>query len=223
MPKKSKNFSRARPKTRPRVLDRLKRLTLGDLGEAVAGAWEGAKAILPFNVELKRYDAAATTTPGVAGSVSALFAPALGTDYNQRIGQSVRAETLECRFYSYGQAPTAIRILIHIDTDCAGAFPAVNGGATGLLESASITAPFNHLTVERHQVLYDEVVNFDPVGDGYSKSRMARIPLGHHVRFLGNAGTAADLGQGSIFLTMIDFSASTTQVQWNSRVSFVDN
>jgi len=206
------------------LTQRLKKVTLGDLGEVIGGAWEGAKALLPFNSEIKRYDTAATTTAPAAGVVLPLFAPALGTDYNQRIGQSVRVESLEVRFFgtiAAGMGTALLRVVIFIDTDCQGVLPAVNGGASGLLENAAPASNLNHLSLERHEIIHDEMADLEAV-DRLTFHRHIRIPLGHHVRFLSNAGTVADLGQGSLFMMLMD-AAGATSFGWQARTSYVDN
>lgn len=217
---KSKKKKVSKPRS---IRSRLAGVTLGDVGELAMGAWEGAAALLPWNTEVKRLDTVSTITCN-PGSVSPLLLLGEGADFNQRVGHSVRLETLEFRLLFQGSGANAFdatRCVVFIDTESArGSAPAV----TDVLEAATVNSLFQHDNLERFDVIHDFIVDADLFGRGIFHSKVFALKLGTHATWDGSGATIASVDRGQPYLLLISAQTSNqTSCLLVCRASFVDN
>jgi len=213
------------PKPRRDILSRLRSTTIGDLGEMLIEAGGAARRFL--NVEAKRFDyaPAAFNIPAAGGGVSFTTGVALGDDYNQRDGHSIRSKSYEARFVCKLNAAAvsdAVRFVLFADLEGQGVQPT----PAQLLESTAaangFVSPFQHDNVRRFQVIHDELLHLTAVT--VRQERVLKIPLDGHLHWSAATGAIADAKEGQIFFLFIAAEqANLTEVTWYSRLSYVDN
>jgi len=227
-PKNNKKGAKKKGTGRGSLRSRLGRITLGDVGEAIGGAWDGIGRVTGFNQEIKRFD----VESGVgaitnAGAIVPLSLVAEGNDFNQRDGHSIKALSLEARMTAQASAAAvqnAFRFILFLDLEQQGVVPTT----VQVLEAAAAAldaplAPFQHDNTERFVILEDwfDIVN---AGGPASKARVARLPLGSHVRFQGATGVIANAREGHLFALLIgDQAVNGPALNLWTRMAYVDN
>jgi len=207
---------------------KLRNIRLGDIGEAIAGAWEGIGKVTGFNQEIKRLDTEVAvqgcTNGGVMTPISLI---AEGSDFNQRDGHSIKAISLELRaaFYSNAVAiSNVIRLILFLDLEQQGVIPTT----AQVLETAAGAAQqpltsFQHDNTERFVILADELVALNSMGPGAAQ-RTLRLPLGSHIRFSGSTAVIAAAREGHLFVLIVgDQAVNAPYCGFYSRLSYVDN
>ncbi len=219
---KTRNRSRGSQNQRT-YPNRISRMTLGDMGQLASDLWDGAKWALPMlNVEVKRSDTNTNSGVSGAGAVTPLTLLAQGVDYNQRDGISIRAVALESRLSIEINAAAQFdefRIIYFVDHENRGASPVT----PDLLEVADVRSAYNHLTLERFEILHDELCQLSQ-GGPQVLDRVIKIPLKHHVRYTGAGGAIANALEGQIFYFVMSQQAiNTAYNRVYTRFSYVDN
>jgi hypothetical protein len=227
--KQSKKGGRAK-NGKGSLVDRLKSIRLGDLGEAIGGAWEGIGRLTGWNEEIKRFDTSATAQAATnAGALFNLTQMAQGVDYNQRDGLSVRLLGMETdiTFISSATQNASVRLIALLDLDNQGATPAVADVVEGALLATTnaVNAKFEHTNTERFVILYDEHLPITLAPSAASiQTRKLRIPLGTHCRYSAAAGAVASGREGQVFLMFIGSTAANhSTFDFSNRVAYVDN
>lgn len=167
-----------------------------------------------------------------------------GTDSNERIGDEVRATSIQWRmnFSSdpTGTIPVAVRMILFWDKQANGLAPVIagGGGATSLLDTTTVTdlllAPYNHESSDRFRVLYDKTFTLEPyalaVGGGAAMQRYItmhkKINLSRRVKYDGDTAAFTDVVTNSLWFTfMSDIAAAgiNPQVEFGSRFYFKDS
>lgn len=222
--KRAKALQRKKKPPRPKTgLAKLSAMTLGDVGEFVAGAAGAVRRLM--NVETHRFDDSSGPAAIVAaGTVRPVTLIAEGDDYNNRSGRSIRTVAVESRFRAYLDPTVAlkdsVRVILFVDLENAGATPAV----TDVLSAAQPNSPFQVDNLERFVVLKDEYFTVET----YTKQAhpiVVKMPLDIHIKFRGATGVAASMAEGAIFWLVISTSAVANTSFWEqyTRVSYVDN
>lgn len=224
MPRKSKKSQR-RVRPAPRKGKRIPGLSDWTVSELIEGgksiAAAAASVMSGFNTEVKMYDTIAgfAAIPS-AGQISDLSTMVQGNDYNQRAGNSIRANAIMIKVHVSGLAANftaAARFLVFIDHEQRGAVPAV----TDVLESAAPIAHINHNAHGRFQVLHDQYIETDT--SQIVKGFHHMIPLGHHIAYRGAAAAAASAAEGTLYYLVISDQNNIMNHQYNMRLFYVDN
>lgn len=216
-------------------------ITAGDAASYGYAAYKMAKQIISLiNVEQKFFDVdgsggvTVTDTPSVIN----LSNIAQGTDFYQRVGNSVRPQNFEVRMILRGNSATAgnqCRILIVQDKESQGTDPTL-----GLVLAAGtypILQPHNPLYKQRFKYLYDEIVNLTNPSVGLASSGtstdyiparivlpMLKMHLGGHIRFDATAGADASDLEGQLFLMAVSLDATNgPNLSYTSRLEFTDD
>lgn len=217
------------PKKRAGLGSRLRSINLGDIGEAIGGAWDGIGKLTGFNTEIKRSDAGATpATITNTGTVASLSLIAEGADYNNREGHSIKALGTELRLTVANNAATTtglLRAILFLDLEQNGTQP-----TPGLvLENALMvtayapTSPFNHDNTERFVILKDDLISTGLSGP-QAVNRVWHVPLGTHIRYSGTTATDAVAREGHLYLLLISADAAAgPSVGFYNRLAYVDN
>jgi len=193
--------------------------------------------------ELKAFDiAVGSINVSTTGAFSLLHLPALGTDYNQRIGR----KTLIKKYYIRGRAQTEAsaqsaattittvalqaRAIVLIDKQPNGLAPAT----TDLLVSADPASQLNLNNRDRFKILADRTYEFDPyannsgVGGSSMSNQIKKVKLfkkwrrGKGIETIFNAtngGTIADINSGALYLFLLGSSAAGTNTDINFTLS----
>lgn len=213
-----------RPKSRKTPLQRLANVSVGDVGTFL---WDAAGVVRKLvNTEQKKFDynfggEAALTA---AGSVICLSNIIQGDGYQNRDGRSVRANALEARIHLRLDPAVGlyekVRLIAFIDMENAGAVPAV----TDVLEYAGPLSCFKNTNLERFIPILDQVHELDTY-NGESRTIVIKQAIDLHLKWRGEAGTAADLAEGHIMFLAIKYTATANRafLDHSWRVSFVDN
>lgn len=213
--------------------------TLGGTGRAVGRYVEDAASLgmrtfqglnhlrRLINVETKICNAVASNgTMTISSSISCLSQIAQGSNYTDRVGDSIRLQSLEFRarlFQNTSATQTVARIIIFRDLDGTATAPTKADVLDAFGTSADVCAQYNWLNRDRFSILYDEFQSFSSTGTT-TDTMYFRTTHEGHVKYLGTTATAASNGKGSIYVMFIsDEATNVPTVTWNSRVSFTDN
>jgi hypothetical protein len=190
------------------------------------GASRAAKWLLSmFNSEDKYVDTDNNTTYGTTYAVNLLNGLVQGTDYNNRVGISIKAVSLLCRITIRMSATAAIdsffRIAIIRDIQA--------NNATVAQATIFETTDFNSLVrsdwSQRFHFYMDKTYKLSLAGPS-TVSYQVSIPLGFHTHYIKgqDAGTIADIATNALFVWFVS-SDNTNQVAANTnfRFFYVDN
>lgn len=223
------------------------------IGKAVyqtaAAAYSLASGVAALvNSESKYLDTSMATPATSTAFVQCLNLIGQGTDYYQRVGNTIRISQLNIRglFTSVATTPAYgvnIRVVIFIDREsCSGSNPAY----TDLFTGSSLIAPYNLLTAaSRFKILYDKLFTLDlstrtSVHFRYFKKftfggkkmgprrrrlvyRPSRIG-GHLIRFDGALNTLGATDTGNVYIMwQADQATTYNNVDCISRLRYYDN
>jgi hypothetical protein len=232
MPVKNNNASRsvrvAKSRNQPR--------NTGDsVGKYASDAWSLAKRTAVglneirklINIETKVLDTIKTsTTVNTTGAPICVSEIAQGLDFNNRVGDSIKLQHLECRLRLYqntGATETTMRAVCFRDLDGYGT--AVT--SADLFETVGVVSaplsPFKWLNRERFAILYDELICFNSTGQ-QTEEIVFSLAHGGHVKYLGTTAAAASDGKGSIYWVLLsDEATNTPSYAFYSRIMFTDD
>ena len=180
-----------------------------------------------INIEEKELVTTVTATAiNNTGVVSPISRIAQGTDYIQRIGNSIKMQRIEvrCRLFQHASATqTVVRCSLVRDLDGAGTIPTT----ADIYESVgAVSAPltqFDFLNRKRFSVLYDELITLD-IGQGTTQAFTLDMPHEGHVLYLGSTAAAASDGKGSLYLCFLsDEATNTPTFAFSTRIVFTDD
>lgn len=190
-------------------------------------AWKGVKMLKSLiNVERKTYDTdPVLNTPTITGpGLDWLTTISEGSDYNQRTGISVKANSLYLRgFLTLGGTvplPTNLRMVVVLDKEGYGTSPTT----TDVFEDAThFNAPLSHINVRRFTILSDKVYSLCP-GNNQTLHFKSFMKLNHHVLW-SNSTTGTKQGHIYCFYFADNYNATTSFVttSYHSRFRFIDN
>lgn len=179
------------------------------------------------NVEKKYLDTSnSAVTLSNTAYVANLTGMIQGTDYNQREGNSIKANSIQCRYTlkcnpnitaSLGQA---VRVALVMDKDNQGSAPS----QLDIFETADVNSPLNHTNGKRFSVLYDKVHTTAPDASNAVVQHKFYIPCKNHLKFSG--ATASATRENHIYLVMYsDTNTATNEptVDYYARFRYVDN
>lgn len=149
-----------------------------------------------------------------------------GTDYTNRIGDSIKLQKIEFKaalVKSNSSITTTCRCIIFRDLDNYGTTPSV----TDVLQSTgAVDAPlsaYKFLNRKRFSILYDELLELCANGD-QGQVIAVDIPHSGHVLYLGSAANAASQGKGGIYVLFISNEGTNYPTySFYSRVIFTDD
>jgi len=227
----AKNVSRRASRRRSKdatLGQRIRGFTLGDLGDALYGTWEGVGKVTGFNTEIKRVDSGlAPVVVTYNGNMVSATLTAEGSDYNQRDGHSVKAVAMEIRMAAWANATAAqlvnrFRFIVFIDWENQGAQPLPSALLETIGANTATESPFYHDNVERFQVIADEYGAVTPGVIPWHKT--VQIPLNHHVRYAGSTAVDGSAREGHIYILHISSEVTNGAYMTSyARVSYVDN
>jgi hypothetical protein len=215
-------------------------ITLGDGADYGYKAWMLAKKIATLvNVEEKVHDvdgsAGVTVTSG--GSVINLSNIAQGTDYFNRVGDSILGQSMQLTATIRGNTSTAshrLRVLLVSDKEQNGTDPTFGELLQG--GTSPITQPYNLFYEQRFNVLYDEVFVINNViglatggtSSGFIAEQLIAPSLDRkwnkHVLYDATAAADASNRENALYLMLISDDAANGPVfLYNFRFRFTDN
>lgn len=222
-PKKVGTASRRRPMRRQAKQWYDKKYSVGEVAHK---AWTTAKYIAGLvNVETKIYDTGlislSNTQFSNAGVVTYLSGVGQGADYNQRNGNSIKAQYQN--IYAglvRGSADSMVRVILFRDREQRQALPAVSD----VLESVDVRSNYNHNNLNRFTIMKDDV----KILDTYHPYQLFTYnrPLKTHVYYNGTGATIASADENSIFILFLSETSSganSPTANFNSRLGYVDN
>lgn len=196
---------------------------LGKYATSIAMEW--------LNSEIKYVT---TTVSGVITTTSGynlLNGVAQGTDYNQRVGNSIRILGLDWLLQVYNQHADAnqqYRYVILVDTQTDGAAPSdaeiVEGGGAFVISSL---LPNIKASPERFAILHDKIFNMDATVNAihYDRVKLDNL-VGQDLHTLYELTTAvvAAISKGSIYFAHVSTDGvNGVTVSANFRVFYTDN
>lgn len=195
----------------------------GDAYSLAVSTAKGLAAIRKLiNIETKILDTSNGANISNSGTVSPVSSIAQGLDYTNRVGDSIKIQSMEFKFrWQIGASATKtfVRVLCLRDLDGYGTTPAV----TDILQAADVLSPFNCLNITRFSILYDEVEVLTSV-DTTASVGAYLTPHAGHIKYLGSAASSASNGKGSVYMLFLSSEATNTpRVDFYSRIYFTDD
>lgn len=234
-PRASHQVSRKKPPKRSNNKKKgwLSRTSLQDAADAVGSAvkWGGTfLAALP-NIEEKYFDlTTASSNLASTATIDNLSNIVQGTDYNQRLGNSIRAMRLRFDYTILNNASSVttnlIRIIVFRDFMCQGADPTpaqvLETVASGM---QAVNSAYLHYAYDRFEVLHDEVHITSQVGSSQQAiHRRCLFPINDHILYSSTAGADASDWQGSLYVLYVSNVATfDPTISYHSRLVFTDD
>jgi len=174
-----------------------------------------------INIETKLCEVTGNGSVSNSGSLSPLSSLAQGTDYTNRIGDSIKLQHIRFAYrvnFNTSATSTFFRVIIFRDLDGYGTWPLV----TGLLQSASELANRNFLNRERFSILYDDCFPLNSVNPSHTD--VIDMPHEGHCKYLNTDTSESSFGKGSVYVVFISNEATNTPaVTWRSSINFTDD
>jgi len=160
-----------------------------------------------------------------AGAIGTLSLVAQGTSSSERVGDVIRAQSIELILATGSVSSGAqIRFIVVKDTQNAGALPTISGAASAVLSSfVPGSAMLNPLARPRFKILYDDLhVNEVISYTEYSSTvRRAGFKLNFPITYI-DAGSS-DHGKNSLFLiALTNDNANTMDVAAEFDLAYTD-
>lgn len=158
------------------------------------------------------------------GSVNCLSLINQGDAVGNMQGISVKADSLDMRLsieMDSSATTTWVRLIIVVDNDNSGAFPAI----TDVLTAATMVA-HNSLTANpnRFVTLFDRTFTLNNVGESRNIQYQWHKKLNHHIKISGSGGTITQQRSGSIIAIAFSNEATNTPTfTSNFRLRYYDN
>jgi len=181
-----------------------------------------------INIETKYVDQNLTAATSRTGGVNYLSGTTEGTNVSDRIGKSIKIQSIEIRgCITSGGVNATVRVMLVRDLHNRGADPA---GSDILQTVATAGAPYSPLNYTngphgsaRFAVLYDTLVVVDTVSN---PTFVFDVQLAHegHIKYIGSTNGSASAGAGSIYLvSFTDVNASVPNIPFSSRIYYTDD
>jgi len=172
------------------------------------------------NIEYKEYEVNTTPTPDFKGTIAKLCTPAQGVGFVQRVGDSIKMQTLTLRGKVIAGAALAetVRIIVFNDKQnviLTGADLLDNAGTAYAVLGAK-----NEASKYQTQILFDRTFNVAP---GYRPiiDFEVVIPINLHTHFVSGLTTIKDNALKNCIISGL--AAPTATVLWCSYVSYTDD
>ncbi len=211
------------------------RKTSGAVGEYFEDAWSLAKRTATglneirklINIEEKNLEtlvsSAAFDTNGTVYSISTV---AQGTDYTQRVGDSIRMQHIQVRWRVFKNAAATqsmCRVILFRDLDGYGTAPVTGDVMQFAGVATAPLSPPDWLNRKRFAIIRDELVTLNNTGES-SVCGMWQVPHNGHILYLGTTAAASSNGKGSVYMLVIsDESTNTPTIAFSSRIAFTDD
>lgn len=205
------------------------------VGEYFGDAWSLAKRTAAglneirklINIEEKVLDTSQSSAVfDTTGNIYSISTVGQGTDYNQRIGDSIKMQHIEVHWRLYkntGSTQSLVRIMLVRDLDGYGTAPATGDVLQSVGTATSVSSPTDWLNRKRFSVLRDEYHTLNNTGDS-TVCGVWEVPHSGHVLYLGTTAAASSNGKGSLYVLVIsDEPTNTPSVSFYSRIVFTDD
>jgi hypothetical protein len=208
--------------------------TLQDVADFSGAVWRYGRAALALigNIEEKFFDVSASSqsvVPTSSATVVNLSNIVQGTDWNQRLGNSIRAQNLRIDYSLFCGASTTYafaRCIVFRDLMQSGTDPTAANLLENTAGAVSVNAPYLHYTADRFEVLSDETFAFAAAGGPAAFHRRFGCRINDHILYSSTAGADASNWQGALYLLVIGDQATAgnqPQIHYWSRLSFTDD
>lgn len=174
------------------------------------------------NIEYKEFELQTNPTPDFNGTIVNLCVPAQGIAFNQRVGDSIKMQTLTIRGRIVA-GPTlaeSIRIIVFIDKE-----NQITVGTDMLDNTGGIYATLgakNEDNKYRSQVLWDRTFDVSP-NDRPIINFQEVIQIDVHEHFTAGLTAIRDNSLKLMMISNLSSVSATAQVVWCSYVSYTDD
>jgi hypothetical protein len=185
-----------------------------------------------INVEHKYIDNNANAvTSSATGAINTLVGVAQGTDVTNRVGDSIRTQSLDFSLtVTRNGTDGCFRFVIFRDTENQGATPAVSDVLQSIGTNINMTVPINWFNKNtndeknRFVILADEVICISSnVPNVHLDLHFPSTEM-RHIRFRGTTSGAASFAEGTLFVLWItDQTATQPLYSWYTRLTFTDD
>lgn len=205
------------------------------VGKYFGDAWSLAKRTASglneirklINIEEKILETVQTSTGfDTTGTVFVLSQVAQGTNYTERIGNSIKMQHIVVRwrlFKASAATASVCRLILFRDLDGYGTPPTT---ADVLQTVGATTAPLtppDFLNRKRFAIVRDELLDVNSTGDS-TYSGVWDVPHEGHILYLGSTAASASNGKGSLYMLAVsDESTNVPTIAFSSRIVFTDD
>jgi hypothetical protein len=173
----------------------------GDAYSLASRAYKGVQAITRLiNIETKHLDFVGTFTVSTTPTIVYVSALAQGTDDSQRIGDSIRCQSLELktmvRLDLASTGYTSLHLLLVRDLQNSGATPTM----TDVYDTTSNPTLQVWLNRDRYNILFDEHIVLNREVGPVIDDRRVMLPASGHIKYRLTTSAAAAAAAGSLYL-----------------------
>lgn len=208
--------------------------TLQDVADFTGAVWKYGRAALTLlgNTEEKYFDvtaASASMVPAASATVVNLSNIVQGTDYNQRLGNSIRALTLRLDMSLFPGTSTTYafgRVVVFRDLMQSGTDPTVAQLLEITAGAAAVNSAFLHYTADRFEILCDEAFPFAAAAGPAVFHKKFAFRIADHILYSATAGADASNWQGALYLLFFadqGTAANQPLIHYYSRLSYTDD
>ncbi len=196
----------------------------GDAYDLATRALAGVKAIGKLiNIETKAFDVSGTVNSATSWTVTPVSLVAQGTDYNTRVGDSIKVQTIHFGLGIYINAAVTtsdiVRVVLVRDAQNPGSTPS----GSDIFAGNSQIAQENWLNRDRFSFVVDELVDMMAT-DQTAYTRFFKLPFGKHIKYRGTSAAAGSMAEGNFFLCYIGTqNTNTATVKYDLRYQFTDD
>lgn len=202
-------------------------------GRYVSDAWSLAKRTATglneirklINIEHKFFDLNSNLTSTQAGTVQYLTGIAQGVDLSNRVGDSIKIQTLEFNATCYMgvTTPASCRIIIVRDLENGGAAIAGSDVLANVGGAGAATSLFNYINAEkRFAIIFDELISLDTSNS--TQTLHMKMSHGGHIFFRDTTAAVTNGAEGVLYLLVTtDVAATGPTVRSSFRVTYTDD
>ncbi len=177
-----------------------------------------------INIETKFLDSNNNDTANQAGTVSYLSGISQGTDLNNRVGDSIRIQSIwfagTCAVVTNN---SSLRVIIVKDNENGGAAPVGSDVLQNAGGAGAAVAAYNYINKDRFTVIYDELLALNTVSPPTDVLKY-ESSINFHIKYRGTGATAASAAEGSLWmLTFTDLAATQPTLRYTCRITFTDD
>ncbi len=177
-----------------------------------------------INVETKFLDFNFTSNPTQSGTVDNLSVMVQGTDLSQRLGDSIKLQSIEFNYgVVLGTGDAFVRVMLVRDMENQGGTPTASEVLQVNATAKTVFSAPNYINRNRFSILYDETTTLTALSDTRCSYKV-HLPIEKHVHYRGTTAAAASGAEGQlIWITTTDLNAGQPSIPVYFRLTFTDD
>lgn len=178
-----------------------------------------------INVEYKVFDVNSVVTATQAGAVQYLTGLVQGLDLNQRVGDSIKIQSLEfnATIYTGATVPCTCRVIIVRDMENGGAAIAGTDLLNNVGGAGAAVSLYNYINIQkRFHPVFDEIISLDATNS--TQTLHFKMAHGGHINFRDATAAVTNGAEGVLYMAVFtDVAATGPIIRSSHRILFTDD